>query len=241
MSVWVCCPSIRPVEHVRAWAAKWRERGYHVALWRDDKIPEADVTLNNGGKYPGYARAVNELVANVMELDPDAEWFILAGDDIYPDANYTAEEIAESCERHFSEEVLPHWKKHSMPSATFGVMQPTGDRWADRQGPMSERVAGSAWCGREFCKRVNRGTGPLWPEYFHYCVDEELQHVATRMGIFWQRPDIIHLHEHYMRSGDAIVNATVPAHLEAANRDFMNARRKFATRLANGFPGSECL
>jgi hypothetical protein len=180
--------------------------------------------------YVGYAEACNFIAADLLSTT-DAEWLVFAGDDIYPDPDHTADEIAAELRLHFD--------THGI--TTFGVMQPTGDRWSDGQGPMSERVAGSAWCGREFCRRVNRGKGPLWHEYFHYCVDEELQEVATRLGIFWQCRGLVQRHEHYMRSGDAVVAAKVPAHLEAANADFMNARRKFATRKANGFPGSECL
>lgn len=251
MSVWVVCPSARPVEHVRKWTSAWHQRGYKVGIFRDEgDVGPSEADLIIVGRYRGYAIEVNDLVEHLIMMDENAEWFIIAGDDVYPDANHIAEEIAGQCNEFFQqrhiENKFPIYryqdsKAYPAIAHTFGVMQPTGDRWADRQGPMSERVAGSAWCGREFCKRVNRGNGPLWPEYYHMCVDEELQEVATRLGIFWQRPDIIHLHQHYMRSGDSVVAGTVPAHLEKANKDFMNARRKFATRKANGFPGSECL
>jgi hypothetical protein len=256
MSVWITVPSARPVAEVQKWAAAWRERGYKIALWRDtyeqDIGDVCECHCVGIEPYPGYAKVINELIAMVILRDPSAEWFIAAGDDVFPDPNHTAEEIAAQCRAYFGERqrrvLVADYTSGDAAEAgagiwysTFGVMQPTGDRWCDRQGPMSERVAGSAWIGRDFAKRVNGGNGPLWPEYYHYCVDEELQEVATRLGVFWQRPDIIHHHQHYMRSGDSVARATVPAHLERANSEFMAARRKFATRKANRFPGSECL
>lgn len=245
VSVWICCPSARPIEEVAKWALAWRIYGYRIALWRPredyDGIGVSWGTHDGTAGYPGYAVAVNRLVSLVIEQESDAEWFIAAGDDIWPDPNHTPEQIARECREHFAAHGPAERFNNLRECGTFGVMQPTGDRWADHQGVMAERVAGSAWIGREFAKRVNRGNGPLWHEYFHYCVDEELQHVATKLGVFWQRQDIVQRHEHYMRSGDSVVAITVPDHLRKANQDFMNARRKFATRLANRFPGSECL
>src|SRR5580693_1996483 len=172
---WLTIPSVR--NESDSTLRCWREKGYGVALFRDVGSPPVQADLIRRGLYRGYAVEVNALVADVLARDPECDFVIPAGDDIQPDLAHSPAEIADSLISHFG--------------GTFGVCQPVGDRWADRQGPMSERVAGSAWCGREFCKRANRGTGPLWHEYFHYCVDEELQEVATRLGIFWQRPDII--------------------------------------------------
>ena len=242
MSVWVVCPSARPVEHVAEWAAAWRERGYKVAILRDDaREGEAFGVADyiRADQYPGYAVSVNALVADVLQTIDDAEWFIAAGDDVYPDPNHTAEEIALECLAHFTDSRFEH--------GTFGVMQPTGDReFGDKQGPYIDRVAGSAWIGREFARRVNQGNGPLWPEYFHMGCDEELQAVATKLGVFWQRPDLTHFHRHWGRpqEGERMgKRERMPAFLTRANspEEWDRYKKLFREREAGGFPGSDPL
>ncbi len=100
--------------------------------------------------------------------------------------------------------------------------------------------------GREFCLRVNQGNGPLWPEYFHMGCDEELQAVATKLGVFWQRPDLIHLHKHWgrAREGERLApRERMPKFLEKANsaEEWNKYKKLFAERQAAGFPGSEPL
>ena len=193
--MWVCIPSKRPVEVVAEWAAAWKRQGYRVALWRD--IEEyiggrVEALIYGGVPYPGYALAVNQLVDRELHNDPDCNWIVTGGDDVFPDPNHTADEIARECEHHFSYLMMertgqPHDICRSMPGVTFGVMQATGDRYGEQptlpadhplRGPYITRVCGSPWMGREFCLRVNQGRGPLWPEYTHMFVDEELQAVA---------------------------------------------------------------
>lgn len=159
-----------------------------------------------------------------------------------------------------------------LPGPTLGVMQPTGDRWGhDRNthtpqltkdgrcsqcghpkdhyrhmmGAYIDRVAGSPWMGREFCLRANQGKGPLWPGYYHMGCDEELQAVATRLGVFWQRPDLIHLHQHWGRGvGDAMgLTANMPDFLKRANsrEEWAKYKQLFLEREAAGFPGSKPL
>jgi hypothetical protein len=118
-------------------------------------------------------------------------------------------------------------------------MQPTGDPWRDTMGRIIERIAGSPWLGRAFCERVNRGNGPWWPEYTHCFGDEELQCVATRLGIFWQRNDVTHHHDNWARAhGDA---KDMPEFLRDANSPQHWAKYKalFEIRRASGFAGSE--
>lgn len=236
MSVWVCVPSARPVEHVRAWAAAWRERGYKLALWRDE--PWATIP------YPGYAVAVNRIISWLIAHVADAQWFVLGGDDVFPDAAHTAEEIAEECRFHFEDLHGGHARLE-----TFGVMQPTGDRWGEnalhmgkRGSAYIDRVCGSAWLGREFCRRVNQGKGPLWPEYTHMGVDEELQEVAIKYGVLWQRRDLIHLHQHWGRNQKARVE-DMPEFLKKANSkpEWDRYKAIIEARRAAGFPGSELL
>jgi len=245
VSVWFAIPSARPDGGT---VALWKRRGYRVALWRDQEggvgfIPDW-VTV---APYPGYAQAVNHLVKTVLAMDPECEWCVAGGDDTEPDLNHSAEQIALECDEHFgttqrSEDAISvAW---DTTHGTFGVMQPTGDRFA---GGCIDRICGSPWMGREFCQRMNGGQGPFWPEYRHMFVDEELQNVALKLGVLWQRPDLIHLHHHFQRESDAVesnaVYRPVPAHLVEANSPAHWDKYKalFEQRKAAGFPGCEPL
>jgi hypothetical protein len=242
MSVWLCIPSARPPEEAEKVLKLWRERGYKIHLWRDpDGQGKPECDLITVGIYPGYAHAVNCLVQWTMQLKPDAQWFVTGGDDVEPDMNHSAEEIARECGEYFWKQHImkPGWKHASLVYSTFGVMQPTGDKWGDRQGPYIERVCGSPWMGREFCRRMYQGKGPLCEEYFHMFEDEELQHVATKLGVLWQRPDLIHLHNHWGRKRGMVED--MPPFLEKANLEMGKARRLFQERQAAGFPGHEPL
>lgn len=251
------------------------DQRYNVIVQRDPKDagkrpPLASVVVTR--PYSGYAEAVNFLVASVLHLDEDAAWIVTAGDDTQPDMNHTAQQIAEQCSIHFVREKAIRSTAQMNGGATFGVMQPTGDRWGhDRNthtpqltkdgrcsqcghpkdhyrhmmGAYIDRVAGSPWMGREFCLRANQGKGPLWPGYYHMGCDEELQAVATRLGVFWQRPDLIHLHQHWGRGvGDAMgLTANMPDFLKRANsrEEWAKYKQLFLEREAAGFPGSEPL
>lgn len=227
----------------------WFNAGYGIALWKDGPGPiferhDAQITIQHP-VYPGYAQAVNRLVAMVFEYDPDADFVVIGGDDVEPDMNHPPGNIAESLVKHFG--------------GTFGVCQPTADRWGDSpasrrkfgedRGAYIDRVCGTAWLGREFCKRAYRGNGPLWPEYVHQYVDEELQCVAERLGILWQRRDLIQLHRHWGRGpvGDdnALQNAEIvmPEFLHEANSaaHWSKFKKLFEERRAAGFPGHELL
>ncbi len=66
-----------------------------------------------------------------------------------------------------------------------------------------DRICGSAWLGREFCKRANQGRGPLHPDFYHMHVDECLYEYAKMLGILWQRRDLTHFHNHWGLDGDS--------------------------------------
>lgn len=279
MSVWLTIPSKRSPEEAEPVLKQWRERGYKIALWRDDmEFPYGVADYVRAGPYPGYAVACNLLLADLLATEhADIEWAVCGGDDVLPDPNHTAEEIALDCSLHFRE-WQPRWNKApSEKPGTFGVMQPTGDRWgidpnthafvSRTQGCNScacqvcgrgeiapvhlvgayiDRVAGSPWIGREFARRMYQGKGPYWPEYTHMGVDEELQAVAIKYGVFWQRPDLTHFHQHWGRPkpGEVIGQAErMPEFLEKANSlgEWKRYKRIFADRQAAGFPGSEPL
>lgn len=221
---WLCIPSKRPAAEVNPTLAKWRAKGYRIAIWRDPGDEPVDCDLLIQEPYQGYARAVNALVAAVLEMDPSCEWCVAAGDDTEPDPNYTADRIAADCTAHFC--------------GTFGVMQPCGDEWADSHGRMILRIAGSPFIGRDFAERINRGCGPYWEQYTHCFLDNELMEVAKKYGAFWQREDLTHRHNHWTRERKKmpafLADANSPAHWDKYSRIYF-------TRKAEGFPGSQPL
>jgi hypothetical protein len=219
VSVWLTFPSKKPAFEAEKCLAAWRERGYKLAIWRDtgDEPVNADLLLR--GIYPGYYAAVNRLCKAVLEVDPDAAWVIAAGDDMLPD-HHPPEQIAEECTEHFG--------------GTFGVMQPTGDRWGDPGHVYAEHICGSPWLGREFCRRMYGGRGPYSEEFFHMWGDEALMNVAVRLGVLWQRIDLIHYHAHWARE-----NKPMPVYLQRANAEFYAGKEIFERQKAAGFPGHE--
>jgi len=241
LSVWLAIPSKRPPEEAEKCLKEWRERGYKIAVYIDGEspVPNCDYSVWDF-KYPGYAIAVNRLCGHILDVDPQAEWIVAAGDDTLPDPNHSAEEIAEECRYHFED-----FNGGNARDETFGVMQPTGDRdFGDAQGPYIDRVAGSPWIGREFARRMYGGNGPYWPDYTHMGVDEEIQAVAIKYGVFWQRPDLIHYHDHWgrPRKGEKMGMADrMPDFLAKANspEEWKRYKAIYAARKAAGFPGSE--
>ncbi len=247
MSVWLALPSKRPVEEVEATLRKWSEHGYKVALWCDSEAEGKSkehlgrVIYPADAGYPGYAQAVNWL-CNLILDDQSAEWIVAAGDDTLPDPNHSAEEIARDCCDYFAPcgRITNTW--------TFGVMQPTGDRWHEGVGGFTnapiDRVAGSPWIGREFARRMYGGAGPYWHEYRHCFVDEELQLVAQKLGVFWQRRDLIHKHMHWARGStdkEVVSAQRMPEFLAEANSPAHWRKYKaiFEARKVAGFPGHE--
>jgi hypothetical protein len=208
MRAWYCIPSARPSAEANEALRKWHEKGYGIALWRDNDQDTPQCNLLLTGKYPGYAAASNALAHEVLRRDEECE-FVVPG------------VIARECTEHFG--------------GTFGVMQPTGDRWSNQQGEAyAEKVAGSAWVGREFCTRTYGGDGPFWHEFFHMFADTELGEVAALLGVFWQRRDLEHYHKHWMREGKPVPEflreASGSAHWSKYSALFH--KRKYA-----GFPG----
>lgn len=278
MSIWFAIPSKRPLWEVPSVLTAWKDQGYNVAVLRepaDGRPSQADLCLPTS-EYQGWARSVNVLVGVIMAMDTDAQWIVTGGDDYWPDPNKRADEIAAECIKHFD--------------ATFGVMQPTGDRWAEGScttcgssgqvvhstdiinGKLStsnvlcpdchgtgrsaviDRICGSPWLGREFCRRMYNGSGPMFNGYYHNFADEELQHVARRLGVLWQRRDLNQEHRHWARQqpfqsgvhtglGGDVRNR--PHWAEKINcpkkSDWVYSQALFNKRRAAGFPGHEPL
>lgn len=252
MSVWFAIPSKRPPEEARPLLKLWLERGYCVAIQRDatEAIEQGAfgrVDFIGSRPYAGYSESVNWLTKMILDNDPEVEWIVTGGDDVQPDLKHTAEEIAAECNVHFNS-LHPQHK-------TFGVMQPTGDRWGENE-PWArsrfpdrpayiDRICGSPWMGYEFCRRMYGGNGPMWPEYFHMFNDEEMQCVAEKLGILWQRRDLIHQHKHWGRKegGGAEFGRDCPEFLKyaAGSVNWDRMKKIFDTRKAAGFPGHEPL
>jgi hypothetical protein len=238
VSVWYVIPSKRPLAEANACLKTWWERGYRVAVARELADGVIDMRYQHVfvSSYYGWSRSVNLLVHTVLAGFPDAEWFVTGGDDYYPDLNHSAEEIARSCSDYF---------RHT----AFGVMQPTGDRWGEKRLPNGQleatidRIAGSPWMGREFCRRMYHGAGPLYNGYYHNFADEELQCVAQKLGVFWQRRDLIQEHRHWARPRGDWRDAPEWARKinDPVLSDWDKSKALFQKRKSAGFPGSEPL
>lgn len=269
MSVWYCIPSARPAAEAEIALSKWRSKGYKIALFVDPghESPRADYVYE--AKYPGYAIAVNSLIHKIMIEDPEAEWFVTGGDDIWPDQNHTAEDLATECFEYFVHRDLQDGPPQTLSqrlnaaayksgNGSFGVMQPTGDRWGDGPGPWKEkgsaycdRVCGSPWMGREFCRRIYSGRGPIWPEFTHMFEDEHLFNVAQKLGILWQREDLTHYHDHWVRRANAaggfasqeVYDQAQPAHLKTWSQQahWDESKAIFERLKAGGFAEAEDL
>lgn len=298
MSVWFIIPSKRPTAEAAQCIGAWRDMGYRTATLREppDGESAADRQYDTSG-YLGWARSVNLLVANVMAHDSRAQWFVTGGDDYYPDPTKRADEIAFECGRYFGEaqQVFRmegvtdaqgyHAEQARMPWSTFGVMQPTGDRWGEGKcttclgtggianyatnegrptltcpdcsgsgiSAVIDRICGSPWMGREFCRRMYHGAGPLYHGYFHNFADEELQCVARKLGVLWQRRDLTQEHRHWAtkqpksatHTGIAGDVRNMPEWARKINdpqqSDWDRSKALFARRKAAGFPGHEPL
>ena len=235
MSVWFCIPSIRPGGGT---IPKWREAGYKIAVLRQGDPIEADIHIHTD-VYLGWAASINRLMRTVFEADPTCDWCVSGGDDTLPDPTHTPEQIAYECGDH-----LGRSRVGPFAFQTFGVMQPTGDL---KLWPASriDTFAGSPWIGREFARRAYGGKGPMFEGYIHMYGDQELQEVAQKLGVFWQRPDLIHQHNHCQRHNPhgAIGGDTVnlPGFLAAiyGPLHWQESKALFYSRRAAGFPGHE--
>jgi len=245
MPVWLVLPSALPPEQADECFKLWSQQGYKLCIQRDPghiyDSKYAHIMMER--PYKGYPEAVNYLAKGVLADDLDCNWIVAAGDDTHPDLSHTAYEIAAQCRRHFAH--CTGICNCGLWPQTFGVMQPTGDRWGDDaysrakwpDAPaMIDRICGSPWMGREFCLRINQGQGPLWMEYHHNWADEELQNVAIKYGCFWQRRDLIHYHNHARRKG-----GQWKEHQRGFDSDYTRMKPLFDARKKMNFPGSEPL
>lgn len=210
--VWYAIPSANP-ELCRAHLPAWRERGYRVAVLQNREraeIPADLVVLSD--TYPGWAASVNLLCANVVPSSADI--VVTGGDDMLPDPDHTADELASEFFGHFPD--------------GFGVMQPTGDGFMH-----CAEYCGSPWLGRGWIEHAYTGEGPMHPGYRHNWADHELRWVSDALGALWMRDDITQTHAHFSRAG-----AQAPAywHEQVGAHDRADVEL-FIARLLLGFPG----
>lgn len=223
-------PSKKPVAEANIALSKWRKRGYSIGLVRDPGEDSPALIADHLfvlDPYPGYSRSINRIAKEVLAFDESCNWVVAAADDMHPDASMDPDLIAKQCTEYFALNGKASLDKTTR--ATYGVMQPTGDRWGDHGtghkfekwpdqphrcihcgqaektpphmvGAYADRVAGSAWLGREWCRTMNKGSGPFFPGFTHMFSDECLQEVAQLVGVFWQRRDLIHYHDHWGRA-----------------------------------------
>ena len=203
----------------------------HGAAWAFGSLSRSMTTRRVGADctlpltdYPGYAAAVNLLARAILATDHDCVAIVASGDDTFPDPHHRADDIARNLMEQFG--------------GTLFVVQPTGDRWTldGDTVPQIEKAAMSPWLGREWCERAYGGYGPLWAGYKHCWVDNDLQEVAMRHGVFAQRPDLTHRHEHWLRHGNQ-----APERALTAMRYWDQDKALFAARLDAGFPDSDLL
>lgn len=252
-NAWLTIPSARPAAEIAPRLQRWRERGYKIALWRNGphrhEGVQADMQIISRD-YEGWGYSINALIRSVCAEHPDAAWFVGGGDDTDPDPTKTADEIARECSIHFAP-----IEKHNTGNdvygfpGTFGVMQPTGDRWGENE-PWAratfpdapayiDRICGSPWIGREFARRMNQGRGPFWPEFYHMFSDECLQEVAKKLGVLWQRRDLTHHHDHPRRDGVARTPDFAAGTGIYGTEEWQKSKAIFERLKASGF--AECM
>lgn len=220
--VWLALPSAN-IGMAQKTFPEWKRRGYKIAIICPDNlykqyIPLVDIIIkeseNNG--YNGWPKSVNIISKKLLDMDI----IIAAGDDMYPDRNHDAKELREQFVKHFD--------------GTFGVMQPTGDKFGSLACPECEQICGSAWLGKDFRNKINKGNGPMWEEYWHMYADTELHQVAKKYNCLWIREDLNQYHEHRLR-GKHNFRPTIQVGNTKKAKDI------YDTRKLNNFPNTEIL
>lgn len=238
-SVWFCVPSCRPKREAEDCFRRWKALGYKIAILRQGEPIDSDLVdvQISTGEYLGWPNSTNFLCKRVLADDASIRWGVGGGDDYWPISDRWAANVGFECFEYFD--------------GTFGVMQPTGDRWGDNEssritfgqdrGAILDRVAGSPWMGREWIERSYQGNGPMFDGYRHLYADEELQCVAEKLGVFWQRRDLVQYHNHPAREkGFGVYNQGYLKDLYSKEA-WKKERALFESRKAAGFPGSEPL
>ncbi len=211
-----CFPSANPARAATA-TERWHACGYEVNIWVEgDAFPDSGADyLYRASIYPGYWQACNYLAHHA--IDGGADIVVVIGDDIDPDPIRTAAEIGADYLARFP--------------AGVGIMNPIGDTLDG-----TDRVCGCPWLGRGWVRRSYLGKGPYWPGYGHFFGDTEMQILAQRMGILWQRQDVTQFHHHWSR-GEPIQ----PYQQATIGKWWKDDLQMFTERRDAGFPESGLL
>lgn len=179
--VWFAIPSASP-ERCRKTLPVWRSKGYRIAVLQNYErgdIPADSVVWSD--HYPGWARSINILCRD--HVPRTADIVVSGGDDMLPDPNRSAQELAAEFFERFPD--------------GFGVMQPHGDTFME-----ARRYCGSPFLGRGWIDTAYGGSGPMWPDYQHNWADNELYWLAKGLSALWERHDLSHFHDHFTRNGE---------------------------------------
>lgn len=214
---WFCIPTACPIDEANRCFLAWRERGYGTAAFVDAGKPLPDADLVVAGEYCGYPKAANLLCRRVCDEHQEVIACVCGGNDIFPDQNHTADELAEQFAFHFPD--------------LFGVMSCTGDGFS-----ANDCCIVSPWFGREYVRRAYGGVGPWCEAYSHYWVDREGFDVAQKLGVLWLRPDLSQFHDHWSRKG-----TPPPEHIQKWRALNRKGHELYQRRKAENFPGSEPL
>jgi hypothetical protein len=181
LNIYVLIPTVLK-EHTSHIFGLWKAKGYKLGLFVDPG-QDAACDLIIRSKYPGVWNAWNALAKAAVSCGADC--VVLAGDDMEPDPNHTAQEIGQAYLQRF-----PHGE---------GIMQPCGDpQGIDDSGrPAAARICGSPWMGKEWIKRAYQGNGPVDGRYWAFYADESLYHVAGNLDKLWMEPSLSHFHRHW--------------------------------------------
>jgi len=217
--VWVGWPTVSPSQS-QEMVRWWRAMGYKVAVLIDDPA-QPDVLKGLLETLQAADRVIVQrewlgfpCAANVLCREAPGDIVVVVGDDVYPDPHVGAQEIGCQFVEQFPD--------------LFGVMQPTGDKFAS-----IHLCAVSPWIGRGFIQKAYEGKGPYWGGYWHYFSDQELQEKAVQLGVFQQREDLTQYHDHWQRK--AVPQR--PRHLLKAKRLWAQDKALFDQRQKEGFPG----
>lgn len=202
-------------KHCAEKLTKWIEMGYDVHVLQDRyrfDCPHGVQVYSPWSTYKGWPASVAYLCRLPMAGQYDC--IVTGGDDMLPDPNMHASEIAAEFYQRFPD--------------GFGVMQPIGD---DMDG--TDRICGSPWFGRGWIERSYCGRGPLCGSYFQFYADEELLNVARGLGVLWQRQDLTQYHDHWTRRREPR-----PQYQDLSQSYWDTDKATFMERLSHGFPGS---
>jgi len=224
-NIWAVFPSADP-ERARNAIERWYNLGYHVLAQTDKDFGIRESAYIMVREYNGYWESINFIIAGILHERSAlrADFVVAIGDDMEPDPNFTAQEIAMQMYEHFGDDP--------------GVMQPCGDpQGKDATGqPAAARICGSPWFNRAWIDRAYGGNGPCPPYYRQFYGDEEIKYVSEMLGCLWMRPDLTqyHLHWSWGHSQRTEYQTENQKYWKQDQETFMGRKEK-------GFPGHELL